>query len=98
MTEVLEQHALTAGCPLSCLEDRLPTKAFRAVKRHFEAQGVVHPAVGHIAELYRRGGQYDIPRLGLGGIRRIAELLEAAGLSDEAHVSVAVDAATAEAR
>lgn len=75
MTEFLEQHTLTADCPLSCQEDQLPARAFGALKRYFQGRRLPHTTVGYVADLYQRGGLGDVCGLGACGIQPIAEHL-----------------------
>lgn len=74
----MEQHTITSECPLSCLEDQLPARAFGALKRYFQGRCLPHATVGDVADLYRRGDLGDVSGLGAWGIQRIAERLELA--------------------
>jgi len=83
MTETIQRHKLTAGCPLSCLERLLSARTFNALQRDLRWQYAGHPTVGHVADLHRQGRLDDVRGLGVGGIEVIGRLLESAGLLAE---------------
>jgi hypothetical protein len=83
MTEFPGQHTITSACPLSCLEDQLPARAFRALKRHFQGQRSHHPTVGDVADLCQHGCLGEIGGLGACGIQRIVERLKIVAPFDE---------------
>lgn len=76
MTETIRAHTITAECQLHCLEDLLPHKPFRAVKRHLrDNEYFVHPIVGDVIDLYEQHGLTGIRGLGAQGVLIVSTFL-----------------------
>ena len=81
MTRTLQQHQVKPACPLSCLENVLPAKPFRAVRNHLaEHEHFAHPTVGDVIDLHQHSGLTGIRGLGAQGIEITTAFLEQARL------------------
>jgi DNA-binding XRE family transcriptional regulator len=76
-----QQHAVELGCPVICVEDRLPSRALTAVKLHLRGhQQIAHPTVSDVVRLFESGNPAEIPGLTARGIELITEVLQASRL------------------
>lgn len=75
------RHVATPGCPVICVEDRLPARALTAVKLHLRAQEqIVHPTVADVVNLFRSGDLAEVSGLTARGVELITVFLQTSGL------------------
>jgi hypothetical protein len=71
-------HAVTAECPVTCLDGILPARALNQLRYEMP-----HGTVGDIARLFLEDQLLSIRGMGLGGIERIRGVLTDADLIDD---------------
>jgi DNA-binding XRE family transcriptional regulator len=71
------RHAVKPGCPVICIEDRMPSRAFTAVKAHLRGHAkIAHPIVSDVVWLFESGNPAEIPGLTARGAVLITEVLQ----------------------
>ncbi len=75
MTTNARPHAITAECPVPCLEGILPARALNQIRDELP-----HGTVGDVARLFLEDRLLPIRGIGPGAVERIREALAGAGL------------------